>query len=579
MIDRDPHNSGILSESLNTGLRPSALLFEYRGKTLSIPTGANEIEWEYDLKTNVTPTYGGEVIQVLGASVGPMKLSGNTISQQQYYAIKEWFKAVMVSLGTGSRRNELPVLFKYPERGWSFYITPIEFGPWQLGNELVATEWFLTAEVVSPTSGDLVDATLSARGFNLPESSLLLPDAYDHWRQLFDPAVAANNFYNNEQMEEAGTKLDKVLAHMVGGGLDLFGRNDGASEEPDDVYTSIFGSKWLISPEGETSSGGATTEPTSKLQIVSAIVSVFEEKGIPGRLGVAVALQESSNLDPDARQPDGDYAVGLFQTFPTGAGGSASHSKELKLAFNDKSKPVTDNYTALMQITAASEWTANAKSGNSALGIIANPKFSMDDANNFQRMALWAQCAQAASVDYRTDARFKIMWKQAGELIQQAKQADATSGASGALLSTKSGKALSDAIINHPKFLGFDNDAARNDIRNYQSVGLNPVVPRAILGILDAGWSLHISSVKTNRGGQNHGPGRAVDFNNYGPGGAFSNAGGTSSPDPTAFIAFLKANRTNLGGLRIGYGSPSPSAGADFADKTNHVHVDWTGSV
>ena len=45
-------------------------------RRLYVTHGATEIRWSYNLNTVTTPTYGGEVVQILSAYVGPMTITG-----------------------------------------------------------------------------------------------------------------------------------------------------------------------------------------------------------------------------------------------------------------------------------------------------------------------------------------------------------------------------------------------------------------------------------------------------------------------------------------------------------------------
>ena len=154
-----------------------------------------------------------------------------------------------------------------------------------------------------------------------------------------------------------------------------------------------------------------------------------------------------------------------------------------------------------------------------------------------------------------------------------------TSGTVISVLAT--GSELSKMFLDHPRLMGFDSTDGKKDIENHVSRGVKPYVLQGAIAMMNAGWNLHVSAVRSDHPSQDGGPnghghnaGRALDFNNYGAGGRGGTAG-TSSTDPTAFIKFLTDNRIMLGGIHVGYGSGSPQAGADFPDRTDHVHVQW----
>lgn len=555
--------------------------------SLVIDAGAESLSWEYGLNTVVKPTLGGEVVQILSAYVGSISISGSTRTNDELLAITNWFKRYMlVAAGPDGNRDQTPVTFRLASRQWSFDMWVTSTPPLEYRTDLIAAPWSVTGEIAGDSSAnDLAQATQSSLTDALTSKTFLHTVGWKgnlgaNALRLIDPKNVSNASSDVDNIFE---NISRAVASLTTGVASFLSDFDATKDpdtqfdgkDSDDFYTAAFGTKYLTGGGSAGSAAAGTGEIGSdRASIIAGIKQVFEAKDIPAELGVLIALVETGGtLNPDARQPNGDYAVGLFQTFPTGAGGSRSFSSQLKQAFEDKSHPVTKHYTPVMQITAASEWIAAARNGSPEVTL--SPKGSLKDKTDFTRIRAWAQAAQRAGVDYRTATKVVGYWNEAVRLVkefgdgQPAKVADIT----------LSGSRLSDAILNHKNFLGTDGAGPRGDIANYEAVGVHEVVIKAMLAILNAGWSLHISSVKTGRGGNNHGPGRAFDVNCYGPGAAFRNGGGTASADPTKFITFLKENRAALGGLRIGYGAGAPKCGSDFKDKEDHVHIDWTGSV
>ena len=115
----------------------------------------------------------------------------------------------------------------------------------------------------------------------------------------------------------------------------------------------IFGVEDLSGPDA--GAGALPDAPRTQREVVYTITQAWERRGMTGDIGVATALNESG-LNPDARQQGGDYAMGLFQTFPDGAGGGRSHADEVRQAFAHKAEPVTRYYASGHQIQDASEW-------------------------------------------------------------------------------------------------------------------------------------------------------------------------------------------------------------------------------
>lgn len=396
---------------------------------LRITTGANEIAWSYVLNMIATPTLGGEVLQILSATVEEFTINGTTRSNEQLKQIVDWFKEYITVAGLGMRDQE-PVTFQYPARGWSLKVWVKSTPQLHYATNLIGAPWQITAEVASDTDlNSLTQHTMSSKLTASIKPPWLLEVGFHGQTGANSLSLTDPNSQNGDTggIDNIFQNIGRATASASGGNLGFLDKFDPTadpssqfSKSISDLYKTLFGSDSLIPHTSGGTSLPLAGNTSTKDGIVQTIVSVFEGKGIPGRLGVAIALQESGSLDPEARQPNGDHAIGLFQTFPTGAGGSRSHASFLRQAFNDTSRPVTAHYTASMQIADAADWTAAAKNGNAALGIHPSPPFSIGDANDFDHCAQWAQAAQAAGVDYRTDTRFVQNWAKAKQLIEHA---------------------------------------------------------------------------------------------------------------------------------------------------------------
>jgi hypothetical protein len=573
--------NGVSTERPRSSSTPITFSHPYVNGALTID-GIYEIQWAYELITSSQATYGGEVIQILGANVGPIQISGKSPHRAEQERIRRWFVSYMQAAGL-TRRDQRPVHVAYPERGWEFDIFPVSL-PWAVNVENFAPEWSIQAEMAANADG-LAAATMSEFTFSsgfLKEFQGIgfSPSMYD--QIAFDSQTVGQNF-------------NLLLASWQTGDYQQFGfspfGNDGVSFDESEVemYRRYFGSEWLIEPEagaGEVVGG----EPQGKLAIVSQIAQVFEANDVPGALGVAVAIVESG-LNPNKRQGDynddgdpegdvGDGAVGLFQTFAVslaggGAGAGAAYSKhEIMMAQNaGYGTPVTKHYPASSQIADASQWFKAAASGSSSRDT------SMTDT---LALARWAQDAQRAGVAYDQVgeglAKFTTALREAYSLIKEAREVAAQGGGMVADV-TETGEALSNAILNHARFNGGDSSNPINDIRNYEAVGVEEKTLKIMLAIMNAGWNIHLSVIKTGHSpGTQHGRGKAFDCNNYGPTGAGSRGPGTSSVDPTAFVSFLKANRSKLGGIHILGGASDETHrewGTDARDQDHHIHISW----
>lgn len=143
---------------------------------LVVATGMNDIYWSYTLNTVTTPTYGGEVIQILSVAIDDMLIRGQvmgygdvTLGDSVFAGMEtiyRWFLtyaqvATQGALGPepyqnfetgdeGVAYNQTPITMKYPLRGWQFQIIPKNLPGFKYGRDVVAPEWMLQAAVVQP---------------------------------------------------------------------------------------------------------------------------------------------------------------------------------------------------------------------------------------------------------------------------------------------------------------------------------------------------------------------------------------------------------------------------------------------
>jgi hypothetical protein len=123
------------------------------GEALEINVKPDMIEWAYQLNTSVTPTYGGEVVQILSAFVDNMTIGGQVRTYKKAEQIYNFFIARMQRATQPGEFKGQPVTMYYPEREWTFEIIPLTFAPLKYGRDVVVPEWQITAHIVQPDSG------------------------------------------------------------------------------------------------------------------------------------------------------------------------------------------------------------------------------------------------------------------------------------------------------------------------------------------------------------------------------------------------------------------------------------------
>lgn len=118
---------------------------------LRIGIKPDQIEWGYGLNTQVIPTYGGEVVQILSAYIENMNVTGQVRTYKKAEEIFEWFvQRIEGATQDGRFRHQSGVRMTYPERGWTFRVLPLSIGPLKYGRDLVVPEWSATFHVVQP---------------------------------------------------------------------------------------------------------------------------------------------------------------------------------------------------------------------------------------------------------------------------------------------------------------------------------------------------------------------------------------------------------------------------------------------
>lgn len=130
-------------------------------KTLIVSTGLDGVKWSYELNVQSFPTYAGEVVQILGAYINDMTISGTVHTYYEMEQIYKYFATYLsiASQGTGvvegeGAYNQTAMTMIYAHRGWQFKIQPITLPGFKYSRDVVAPTWQLTAHIVDGT-GDV----------------------------------------------------------------------------------------------------------------------------------------------------------------------------------------------------------------------------------------------------------------------------------------------------------------------------------------------------------------------------------------------------------------------------------------
>lgn len=116
------------------------------------------ISWSFGVKTKVTYTIGGKVVQVYGTQIGPMTLSGSFglggFEEQERFLKK--MTALAKAQGEGTNK---PYRFLFPQRNWDFKVfirsvaTPDGSLSMHVSPEIIDPRWVLTLHIVEENAG------------------------------------------------------------------------------------------------------------------------------------------------------------------------------------------------------------------------------------------------------------------------------------------------------------------------------------------------------------------------------------------------------------------------------------------
>lgn len=417
---------------------------------LTIWSGINQIQWAYNLNTFVQQTYGGEVVQILSCNVGPMQIVGSTRGMldpaidsnqspntnftpwNEMDRIVDFFRHYMEIAGTNQvveGRAESAILFQYPLRGWKFYIQPTQLDGFHKSQQVITQAWAITAEVVSDNDMNILSSNTMSQFTDSITQTSLANIGFDPGNPWIDPQAIANsavdvaNFSNNFQNLLGAWSSGNFAATWDFQELNSVNQNfQNVPTTTQQDWVSAFGSDSVNGQpvSGSSSGGGSTTytgpaNPITQSQIVSLINSSFIAAGVPGDIGVATAIDESS-LNPDSRQnggtaPAGSTGIGLFQVNGDGTGAvnqppSVTYVKKAGLDYTD---PVTKNYSASQQIEDAADYFGAA---------IKTYTPAITASSSDQEKAIFAQSVQRAS-DSAYITKIETYLPQARKLISQ----------------------------------------------------------------------------------------------------------------------------------------------------------------
>lgn len=187
---------------------------------LVINTGANKIQWGYGLNTQTTPTYGGEVVQILSAYIDDLTIEGDLRNYAKMEKLYEWFLVYMQSATQSGNFVDSPVIMKYPERGWRMAIRPLALPGFRLGTEVVAPSWQLTANVVEADTEMVALTTEQAIKHGFDFNRLHAGIGYDQDNPFTDPFSKKSTYNPEESLGEVSDFYQNLIPSYLKGDFD-----------------------------------------------------------------------------------------------------------------------------------------------------------------------------------------------------------------------------------------------------------------------------------------------------------------------------------------------------------------------
>jgi hypothetical protein len=163
--------------------------------TLQFRTNPNSISWDYSLITNVQQTYGGRVIQILGARIDNLEVKVDCGQGGWDYAayVAQFMRDMMMT-----QRNGIPGTFIYTTRNWNLSVYALNV-PFHDAVEETVRELTLQFKVQQDVSKVAIASQSIANLLGLLQQGMGFLSS-----EAFSNPVAGTNVNNANQTNMAG---------------------------------------------------------------------------------------------------------------------------------------------------------------------------------------------------------------------------------------------------------------------------------------------------------------------------------------------------------------------------------------
>jgi hypothetical protein len=242
--------------------------------TLIVENGIDQAQWAYNLNTQVYPTYGGEVVQILSVYIDDLTLGGSITTYQQaeliyayfarYFQVATQGRSGTPNISSGDAYNLKPMRFQYPMRGWDFKLYPKSAPGFRYDVETVNPVWVMTAHIIDEhNEGGGLQAVKSTIQ-DAAVKKLMSNTTLDTFGRLTDQ-ISPNSGDPNTDPFQTFNEGDQAASKALGGLSDYYASLINGYQNGNFAgITGGVGSKPTSTSASTGASSGAKTKTKSK---------------------------------------------------------------------------------------------------------------------------------------------------------------------------------------------------------------------------------------------------------------------------------------------------------------------------
>lgn len=192
--------------------------------SLTIENGIDQAQWAYNLNTQVYPTYGGEVVQILSVYIDDLTLGGSIATYAQAELIYSYFaryfqvatqgRSGTPNVSSGDAFNLKPMRFQYPMRGWDFELYPKAAPGFSYDVEMVNPTWVMTAHINDEAREGNSLATITGKIQDQAVAGLLKNNTFGTLTDQISPESGDPNTDPFQTFNEGDQQASKALGGL-----------------------------------------------------------------------------------------------------------------------------------------------------------------------------------------------------------------------------------------------------------------------------------------------------------------------------------------------------------------------------